>query len=229
MTCVHRHAESARRRRDHARVVPLAERGLEHLERGGTGLCAKGQLLASARYGRTVFFCEARSAKQPPSVDPQGLKEAACLEKAAIKLEKQIIKAFKKGGTCADPGDAGDAGDAPDQMILDLVDSVLADVMVGADAEVKADRALRAKLIRAAGAQWAKDAAAYARDAVKPNPDKLQAKLGKALSRTTVKVDKAIAAAAKKGIVYDGSDGATLGQDVRDAVAGVAVLMGSAP
>lgn len=196
----------------------------------GPGFCRKAQLLAASKLGRKVFQCTARRAQQPSTKDPLGQKEQACLDKAGdlfeVQFAKSLQKAMKKGGMCT-LASLGAEGVTED--LLAAVDGVVQQVIAGADTDNPKDRALRAKLLRAAAGQWGKDAAAYAVDAFKPNATKLLKKLGASRSRLEAQAAKAIAAATKKGVVYAGPDGPALANAVRAAVEDFLELAGGTP
>ena len=185
----------------------------------GPGLAQKGQLRAGGKYGSTLLRIFGKSASQPPTADPLGTKEAESVDKAGVKFEKQFLaavdKAIKKGGSAPLPGSAqGEAAENVSKNAGSLEFSLL----TGANPDDKLDRQLRGKLLKAAAAKCAADMSALAIHAFKPDAGKLADKLAKAEDVLLKKVEKALEAADKKGVVYTGPSGA----EIADAVLAMA-------
>jgi hypothetical protein len=190
-----------------------------------TALARKGQLAAASRFARRVLATEARFAKAPPTKDPLGQKQGALIDKASDAFGKQFLnavnKALKKGGQSPLPASAKDA------VVADLLEDLLgfsAGPQAGADVDDKRDRALRGKLLRAAARLGAFDLAAHSKNAAKPSLAKLLSKRAAGRIKLTKQVNKALAVAAKQGIVYSGPTPAQLADSIESLVDAFAEL-----
>jgi len=170
-----------------------------------TALARQGQLKAASKFGSSVLAAEARFAKAARTVDPQGDKLAAAIGKAEDKFGAQFVKAvekaLQKGGSAPLPASALDEVSTGLRAGFDtLADTLLAGVVV----DDKDDRVLRGKLLSAAAKQLGAEFAAHAKHAKKPVLEKLEAKLASSRAALLKAAQKALDAAAAKGVAYGG-------------------------
>ncbi len=170
-----------------------------------TALARKGQLRAAGWLGKKLLKGLGKLAGKPPEFDPLGAQEVAllqdCEDTFGLKFLKAVDKALEKGGTAPLPASGKDA--ATDFLMTGFL--VQADALTaGGNPDDPADRALRAKLLKAAAAQLGADFGAYAKHAKKPDADKLAKALAKSRATLAKTFGKALDAAEKAGVTYAG-------------------------
>lgn len=168
-----------------------------------TALARKGQLKAASWLGKKLLKGLGKLEGKPDDFDPLGALAAAlvqdCEDTFGEKFVEAVDKALKKGGTAPLPASGKDqATEMLMQGLLAQFDAIVA----GAPGDDPAARALRAKLVKAAGALAGSNFAAYANYAKKPDGEKLDKALDKARATFVKAFEKAVEAANKKGVAY---------------------------
>lgn len=190
-----------------------------------SALARKGQLAAAAGFAKSVLSAKKKGVSAPPTQDPLGIQEAEAIAKAEDvfekKFDKAVDKALSKGGSAPLPAAAGPLATS---TLLDAFVHLAEQVSAGLDENVKADRALRGKILGAAAKAARKDLLAHAQDAKKPVPETLAKKLAQAEAAFTAAFDKAVAAAAKKDVLYAGPSSAEF-VELKDLAVNAFVLM----
>jgi len=150
-----------------------------------------------------------------------GTKETALLQDSSdtfgIKFVAAVTKALKKGGSA--PLGEADKQAATDYLMTGLVAQADA-IKAGMDVNDPADRALRGKLLKALAAACSADFLAHAKDAKKPDADKLATKLAKSHATLAKAVGKAFDKAAAQGVVYTGPDATAISDALTEFVDG---------
>jgi hypothetical protein len=173
--------------------------------------CQVKQLKAGAKLCKAELACEAKYAKDPAS-DPSGAKRDACVagaETAFVASWDSAVAATAPAGGCHDQ----EAGASVAPMVRTAGGDAIA--LVGsADAANAADRALRAKLMKKAGALCGESFGAWRKHAVAPSTAKLSNGLARARERFVGVAGSAIASAASQGVSYDGASGDLIADEV---------------
>jgi hypothetical protein len=173
--------------------------------------CQVKQLKAGAKLCKAELACEAKHAKDPAS-DPSGAKRDACVagaETAFVASWDSAVAATAPAGGCHDQ----EAGASVAPMVRTAGGDAIA--LVGsADAANAADRALRAKLMKKAGALCGESFGAWRKHAVAPSTAKLSNGLARARERFVGVAGSAIASAASQGVSYDGASGDLIADEV---------------
>ena len=181
------------------------------LEAKDTRPCDAGRVQALGILIKRALGCHAKAIKQPAK---RGAVLEDCLQKAVDKHGKRFtqlaVRADKLGQACCHPGPADALSDKALAWSQEIVDAVVA----GMDPAVKVDVGLRIKLVRAVASLGKGLTAVWAKDVKNPNPVKLADRQDRLLKKFAKKTGKAVAAAEKKGVTYDGQDAASLASDV---------------
>jgi len=170
-----------------------------------TAIARQLQLKAAAKLGRSVFKGLGKLAGKPPEADPFGAAKEKLIQDASdlfgIKFVAAVNKALEKGGTA--PLGASDKEAATEFLVMGVEQQSDA-LTKGVDTANPDDRVLRSKLLKAVAAESKSDFTAHAKDAKKPDQDKLADKLAKSRAVLAKAVGKALDKAEAKGVVYDG-------------------------
>lgn len=150
----------------------------------GAALC-KGKLLCLGKVP------EAGPAREDCIAGPEA--------KFVSGFDKAAVKALAKGQTCP----SGVTGATALLELADATDPLETLIGAGADPNSSDDLKYRAVLYKAAAGAVDKSLKAFAKDARKPDPDKLDAALDKVEAKLVSSVDKANAKADTKGVDTD--------------------------
>jgi Matrixin len=173
--------------------------------------CQVKQLKAGAKLCKAELACEAKRAKDPAG-DPSGAKRDACVgsaEAAFVAAWDSAVAATAAAGGCHDQ----EAGAAVAPMVRSASGDAAA--LVGSPDDANSvDRALRAKLMKKAGALCGESFGAWRKHAVAPSTAKLTNGLARARERFVGVAGSAIANATSQGVSYDGASGDLIADEV---------------
>jgi hypothetical protein len=163
--------------------------------------CGVDQLQAARSFCKAELRCEAKHAADP-AADANGAARDACVAGAETALAAAWDAAVAEGaGACSN-----DASGASTAAILRAATAGAVSAIGSGDPGDAKDGALRAKLLRKAGALCSDDLAAWKKEAAKSKPAKLEASLAVARERFEEGGAAAIARAAARGVVYEGAN-----------------------
>jgi hypothetical protein len=180
---------------------------------------AKKKLAAGARLCRDQLRCWSKLASKP-GADPNRTNLAACLTRAGDRFALQWDGVRQQAAADAAVCQLDEAGSARAAGAEAQLQSLADAVIVGADPADKNDAKLRAGLLGNAGSLCSDISSAEGRHAAKPDSVRLGATRAKARAKFDSKSAKALGKATSKGVTYDGTAPASLGDQTEALVDG---------
>jgi hypothetical protein len=185
--------------------------------------CRSAQIASAAALCNATFACLSTRAKATAKAlakDPGGLVLEACLEKARTKFvasfDKATAAAAKKGLSCGTTEAGATFVSHFDAAVDDVV--AIVDDVVAVDTIKPQLPAFKSGWYTAAKAMCNTVAKAESKDVKKPSPTKLSELRAAARTKLTLAVNKAIATAESKGVVFDPEPDVTAFLDSIDAL-----------
>ncbi len=163
-------------------------------------VCRRDQLRAAAAFCRKRFSCEARRASRPDA-DPLGLRRDACLADAAGGFERRFAEATLPNPGCLWAPAAAEAR----ALVEGPAEPIAEGLLQGADPALRADAALRRRLLRRAGRACDASFTAEARYARSADDARRSAERGRARQGFVQAAGAAIERAAGDGVSYGGT------------------------